>query len=174
MGFKVDNGCESEFSLFASCRDTLKQARADLAALQRREAETRKSLEQKERRAADIAASVEDLTARVAQLKAELGTEMLAQLSAGERAELKGLAPQLKQLQVCKSKVGICKVLCYMKAAMEVLVSCCWAGAAEPCDLHCLLRWLRGQIIDSLSLPQCSDSCICSNSDLLLTSSVCS
>ena len=38
---------------------------------------------------------------QVADLKAELGTELLAQLSAAERAELSKLAPQLKSLQVC-------------------------------------------------------------------------
>ncbi len=38
--------------------------------------------------------------AQVADLKAELGTELLAQLSASERTELGTLAPQLKSLQV--------------------------------------------------------------------------
>ena len=41
------------------------------------------------------------LSVQVADLKAELGTELLAQLSAAERAELAKLAPQLKSLQVC-------------------------------------------------------------------------
>lgn len=58
--------CEGDLSRSLASREMLKQARADLAALQKREAEARKLLEQKERRAADIAASVEDLTARVA------------------------------------------------------------------------------------------------------------
>ena len=81
-------------------RETIRQARADLAQLEKRAAEARKTLEQKEKRLADIAASVEGLRARIAALKAELGTEMLAQLSAAERQELATLAPQLTQLQV--------------------------------------------------------------------------
>ena len=40
------------------------------------------------------------LDAQVADLKAELGTELLAQLSASERTELGKLAPHLKSLQV--------------------------------------------------------------------------
>ncbi len=38
---------------------------------------------------------------QVTDLKAELGTELLAQLSAAERSELSKLSPQLKSLQVC-------------------------------------------------------------------------
>lgn len=49
---------------------------------------------------ADTAASVEDILARIAGLNAELGTEMLAQLSSAERQELATLAPQLTQLKV--------------------------------------------------------------------------
>ena len=41
------------------------------------------------------------MSVQVADLKAELGTELLAQLSAAERAELSKLSPQLKSLQVC-------------------------------------------------------------------------
>ena len=84
-------------------RDTLKQAAADLAQLQKREAEARRALEQKERRMADTAASVEDILARISGLNAELGTEMLAQLSSTERKELATLAPQLTQLKVHRS-----------------------------------------------------------------------
>ncbi|CAL8464327.1 g3862 [Coccomyxa elongata] len=86
-------------------RDTLKQAHADLAQLQKREAEARRTLEQKERRMADTAASVEDILARIAGLNAELGTEMLAQLSSAERQELATLAPQLTQLKERKAEM---------------------------------------------------------------------
>lgn len=85
---------------FPRHRETLRQARNDLTALKKREAEARKTLEQKEKRLSDIAASVEGLRSRIAELKAELGTEMLAQLSTAERKELATLAPQLTQLQV--------------------------------------------------------------------------
>lgn len=81
-------------------RETLKQARAELGAARRREGELRRALEQKERRLTDIDASAEDTAKRAADLKAELGTEMLAQLSAAERSEVGKLAPQLKKLQV--------------------------------------------------------------------------
>lgn len=81
-------------------RETIRQARADLAKLEKRAAKARKALEQKEKRLADVAASVEGVRARMAELRAELGTEMLAQLSAAERQELATLAPQLTQLQV--------------------------------------------------------------------------
>lgn len=86
-----------------TCRETLKQAGAELAAARRREQELRKTHEQKERRLADIEASLEGTEAKIADLKAELGTELLAQLSASERAELAKLAPQLKALQVSNS-----------------------------------------------------------------------
>ena len=52
---------------------------------------------------ADTAASVEDILARISGLNAELGTEMLAQLSFTERKELATLAPQLTQLKVHRS-----------------------------------------------------------------------
>ena len=88
------------------CRETLKQARAELAGARKREEELRRALEQKERRLGDIESSVEDTAKKAADLKAELGTELLAQLSAAERTELGKLAPQLKKLQVCKSRCG--------------------------------------------------------------------
>ena len=88
------------------CRETLKQARAELAGMRKREQELRRALEQKEKRLSDIEASVEDTAKKVADLKTELGTELLAQLSAAERTELGKLAPQLKKLQVCKPRCG--------------------------------------------------------------------
>ena len=89
-----------------TCRETLKQAGAELAAARRREQELRKTLEQKERRLADIEASLEGTEAKIADLRAELGTELLAQLSASERVELAKLAPKLKALQVTNSILG--------------------------------------------------------------------
>lgn len=94
-----------------TCRETLKQAGAELAAARRREQELRKTHEQKERRLADIEASLEGTEAKVADLKAELGTELLAQLSASERAELAKLAPKLKALQVSNSILVSCSAL---------------------------------------------------------------
>ena len=92
--------------LKALCRETLKQARAELAGARKREQELRRALEQKEKRLGDIEASVEDTAKKAADLKTELGTELLAQLSAAERTELGKLAPQLKKLQVCKPRCG--------------------------------------------------------------------
>ena len=82
----------------------MKQARAELAGMRKREQELRRALEQKERRLGDIEASVEDTAKKAAELKAEAGTELLAQLSAAERSELSKLAPQLKKLQVCEPR----------------------------------------------------------------------
>ena len=47
-----------------------------------------------------VQASVADLERRQTELRAELGTELLAQLSAGERAELASLGAALEHLQV--------------------------------------------------------------------------
>ena len=94
----------AQTSVGVRCRETLKQARAELAGARKREQELRRALEQKERRLGDIEASVEDTAKKAADLKTELGTELLAQLSAAERSELGKLAPQLKKLQVCKPR----------------------------------------------------------------------
>lgn len=75
-------------------------ARTELCALRKREADARAALDTRERRLADLAAGAADLVRRVAELRAELGTELHAQLSAAERAELAALGPRLKQLQV--------------------------------------------------------------------------
>jgi hypothetical protein len=53
-----------------------------------------------EKRLADLAASIADLERRVTELKAELGTELLAQLTAPQRQELSKLGARLKALQV--------------------------------------------------------------------------
>ena len=49
-------------SAFNACRASLKTARAELAALKKREAGARTALEARERRLADLAAGIEDLT----------------------------------------------------------------------------------------------------------------
>lgn len=81
-------------------RDALAEARAEVAKLRAREGSARRALEQKEKRLGDMGASLAALQERVAKLKAEAATEMLAQLSQPERAELARLAPKLKDLQV--------------------------------------------------------------------------
>lgn len=53
-----------------------------------------------EKRLADLASSLADLERRAMELHAELGTELLAQLSPAERQELSRLGAQLKALQV--------------------------------------------------------------------------
>lgn len=81
-------------------RELLAEAKAEVAKLRARESIARKALEQKEKKLGDMVASVAALRERIAKLKAEAGTEMLAQLSLAERAELEQLAPKLKELQV--------------------------------------------------------------------------
>jgi chromosome segregation ATPase len=102
-----------------SCRETLKQAGAELAAARRREQELRKSHEQKERRLADIEGSLEGTEAKITDLKAELGTELLAQLSASERTELAKLAPKLKALQVSN------RILVSQRPPRQTAFGCC-------------------------------------------------
>ena len=50
---------------YCLCRETLKQARAELASATWREQELRKTLEQKEKRLSDIEASTEDTQKKV-------------------------------------------------------------------------------------------------------------
>ena len=67
------------------CRETLKQAHADLASATRREQELRRTLEQKEKRLADIEASTEDTQEKVccsqSQLSHSLGSRRFRPLA---------------------------------------------------------------------------------------------
>lgn len=65
QGRKYENKAMSydkKLSALGTHRATLKTARAELAALKKREAGARTALEARERRLADLAAGIEDLT----------------------------------------------------------------------------------------------------------------
>jgi hypothetical protein len=44
--------------------------------------------------------TAESLDTQIRELRAELGTDLMGQLSAADKAELKGLVPRLEQLKV--------------------------------------------------------------------------
>jgi len=95
-------------------RTALGAARAELAALRRREADARGAAEARERRLADLAAGADELARKAAELRAELGAPLHAQLSDDERAELAALGPRLKQLQArpLSLRCAVCQLCC--------------------------------------------------------------
>ncbi|KAK9807008.1 hypothetical protein WJX72_010649 [[Myrmecia] bisecta] len=107
----------------AHLRDGTDQVRTELLTLQRQEATCRSQLEQKERRVKEAQASLELVRGNINELKAELGSEHMAQLSAEERAELQQLNPDLKRME---EEVVACRT-----ARMEV--------QAEQTELDTLL-----------------------------------
>ncbi|KAK9828108.1 hypothetical protein WJX81_005196 [Elliptochloris bilobata] len=99
-------------------------ARSELAALRKREASARTALEASERRLAGVAAGIDDLVRKVAELRAEVGTELHAQLSAAERAELAALGPQLKRLQEERTRAqNVALEAAARRAELEMLLA---------------------------------------------------
>jgi len=76
-----------------------KEARGEQRVLAQAEADQRRQLEAKQRLASSLAATIEGVSGRLEALRAELGTELRATLSAAEQRELAALAPELDALR---------------------------------------------------------------------------
>ena len=113
-------------------RTVLGAARAELAALRRREADARGAADARERHLADLAAGADELARKAAELRGELGAPLHAQLSADERAELAALGPRLKQLQArpLALRCAVCRARCSRRLQRD---SAGAAGRCAPC-----------------------------------------
>eukprot|EP00727_Mastigamoeba_balamuthi_P010304 m51a1_g5897 putative structural maintenance of chromosomes protein 3 (1130) ;mRNA; r:543988-549516 len=85
--------------LHQQARDAYEQIVADVHRLERERAAHSQLLEGQQRALREMRAAVEALEAEERALRAELGTELLSQLSAAEQAELQGLTAEVSAMR---------------------------------------------------------------------------